>query len=252
MKNQNSSPLVSIITPMFNAEEYIEDCINSVIRQSYKNWELLIIDDCSSDKSVMIVNKYLNDSRIKLTCNSRNLGPALSRNVALSQAKGDYITFLDSDDFLSPLKLEKQIVFMQKNQLKMSHGYYNFCNLKGETLKSVRVDEKIRYQDLLKGNQFKIMTVMLHNDLILNNKFENIKHEDYIFFLNCLTKIEASFLYSKEFDSFCRIGKVSVSSNKLKSALWTWRVYRNYLKLSLLKSVYYFLHYTYKGFVKYN
>ena len=109
------SPLVSIITPLYNASNYISDTISSIQKQSYSNWEHLIVDDCSTDNSVKLVESLAsNDTRIKLFKISKNNGAAFCRNYATNQAKGDYIAFLDSDDLWHSEKLERQISFMIK------------------------------------------------------------------------------------------------------------------------------------------
>lgn len=243
--------LVSIVMPVHNSGKYIEESILSVLSQSYSNWELIIVDDCSTDNSLLIIQKYLDDPRIKLFKNIKNIGPALTRNVALNNVNGEYISFLDSDDFWSDNKLEKQITFMVNNQLSITHGNYYFCSSSGKVIKSVVTDEKIDYRILLKGNQFKTMTMMLSSHLIANKRFENIKHEDYAFFLDCLKQVSFSVRYTADVDSFCRIGKVSVSSNKLKSAIWTFNIYRKHQKLGIIESIYYFINYAINGFRKY-
>ena len=107
--------LVSIIMPSYNTAKYIAESIKSVQAQTYKNWELLIVDDCSSDDTDDVVRPFLSDERIKYLKNEKNSGAALTRNKALREAKGKWIAFLDSDDLWHPNKLEKQIEFMVKN-----------------------------------------------------------------------------------------------------------------------------------------
>ena len=126
--------LVSIIMPSYNTAKYIADSINSVINQTYKNWELIIVDDCSIDNTDEIVNKFLKDRRIKYFKNEKNSGAAISRNKALREAKGRWIAFLDSDDLWEPLKLEKQINFMEKNMYSFSYSYYQEINEQGKNL----------------------------------------------------------------------------------------------------------------------
>ena len=117
--------MVSIITPAFNSERFIAETIQSVLAQTYQNWELLIVDDCSTDKTAEIISRFQEkDSRIKYFYNSTNKGAAFSRNLALQKAKGKWIAFLDSDDLWHPEKLEKQIEFMKKNNYRFSYTYY--------------------------------------------------------------------------------------------------------------------------------
>lgn len=245
-------PLISIITPVYNAESYIKQSIDSVLLQTYPNWELILIDDCSTDNSINIIYPYLSDPRIKLFQNNVNQGPALSRNRGLDNAKGDYITFLDADDFWLSERLESQLRFMQEHHLLMGHGDYYFCDLNGEIIKPIKVDRKIDYSCLLKGNQFKTMTMMLSRRLISTYRFENIKHEDYAFFLECLKRTNYSLAQDNIIHSYCRIGnQKSISSNKLKSAVWTFNIYRKHQSLSLLRTMYCFIHYAFHGLTKY-
>ena len=245
-------PLISIIMPVYNAECYLNQAISSCLNQSYQNIELILIDDGSVDKSIEIINNIINkDNRVKLFFTPTNQGPATARNIGLEKAQGDYITFLDSDDFIANDKLEKQLNFMLQNHLLMTHGNYTFCDLKGNKIKSVTTSKKIDYLTLLQGNQFKIMTVLVKRESIKLLRFPNIKHEDYAFFLDCLKEVKQSILYSHQASSFVRIGKVSVSSNKFKSAIWTFNIYFKREKLGVVKSIYYFIHYAYNGFIKY-
>ena len=115
--------LVSIITPSYNSSRFIEECVDSALSQTYDNWELIIVDDCSADNSVQIIKKY-NDKRIQLIELDGNVGAAEARNVAIRQAKGKYIAFLDSDDLWEPQKLEKQISFMEKEDIAFSFSTY--------------------------------------------------------------------------------------------------------------------------------
>lgn len=130
-RTNNMNELVSVITPSYNTAKYIEDTIKSVQEQTYTNWEMIIVDDCSTDNTDEVVAKYLHDERIRYLKNSKNSGAALSRNYALREAKGKWIAFLDSDDVWVSEKLEKQIAFMKENDYKFSFTDYRIC-LNGE------------------------------------------------------------------------------------------------------------------------
>ena len=243
-------PLVSIITPVYNSEEYLEETILSVINQTYKNWELLLIDDYSTDNSYKIIEKYLTDERIKYLRNERNSGPAITRNVGLEKSKGEYIAFLDSDDIWAKNKLELQIDYMKKNSIRICHGDYIFIDKNGKEIKKIITDDILSYKILLKENQIKTSFLIVNKNLIVEIRFPLIKHEDFAFFLELLKKGEIS----KKIDFIVgkyRIQENSVSSNKLKSAIWTWNIYRKYERLNLLQSVHYFSNYIYRGLRKY-
>lgn len=116
MRINSKEKLVSIIMPAYNSADFISQAIESVQNQEYSNWELLIVDDCSSDDTVKIIDQYsINDKRIKLTQLKENSGAAVARNVAIEKASGDFLAFLDSDDYWKPEKLSTQITFMEKN-----------------------------------------------------------------------------------------------------------------------------------------
>lgn len=243
--------LVSIITPMFNSEEYIEETIESVLKQSYKNWEMIIIDDCSTDRSFELVKKYIDkDIRVKYLKNYENKGPAVSRNIGIDKSKGKYIAFLDSDDFWDIDKLKYQVIFMEKENFLITHTDYYFTNIKGKKIKKIITSDKINYKKLLKGNQFKTMCMMINKELIKELRIPQIKHEDYAFFLDLLRENIESIKVPKSL-GMCRLRKNSVSSDKIKSALWTWRIYRDYENFNLIKTIYYFINYVLKGLLKY-
>lgn len=129
------SDLVSIIMPSWNAEKYISQSIQSVIDQTYQNWELIIVDDCSADRTDEVVQPYLSDPRIKYLKNEKNLGAALARNRALREAEGEWIAFLDADDLWAPQKIEKQISFMKERGYVLSYTEYEKIDENGEPLR---------------------------------------------------------------------------------------------------------------------
>ena len=139
--------MISIITPNYNCGDYISETIESVLLQTYSNWELIIVDDCSSDDSYKIALDYAKkDSRIKVIRNETNLGTAISRNKALDIAKGDYIAFLDSDDLWEKDKLELQLNFMQENNCDFSFSQYDLIDEKGLSLnKTAKVIKHLTY-----------------------------------------------------------------------------------------------------------
>lgn len=126
--------LVSIITPSYQTDAYIAETIKSVLAQTYTNWEMIIVDDCSTDQTDEVVNTFLTDSRIRYLKNERNSGAAVSRNRALKEAKGRWIAFLDSDDLWEPKKLEKQIAFMENNGYAFSYTEYEEIDEKSKSL----------------------------------------------------------------------------------------------------------------------
>jgi teichuronic acid biosynthesis glycosyltransferase TuaG len=124
--------LVSIITPSYNSSKFIKDCVNSVFSQTYKNWEMIIVDDCSEDNSKEIISELsTKDKRIKPIFLEKNVGAAEARNTAIRQSKGKYVAFLDSDDLWNPKKLEIQLSFMNKNEIVFSYTNYQLMSENG-------------------------------------------------------------------------------------------------------------------------
>lgn len=229
--------LVSIITPAYNAEMYIKFTIESVLHQDYENWEMVIVDDSSKDNTKLIVDEFMRlDSRIKLISLSENKGVAYARNIGLKEAKGKYVAFLDSDDLWYPYKLSTQIDFMKKNGYVFTFSSYEIIDSDGKKkLGVVNAPQKVDYNRLLKGNPIGCLTVVLDREKIGNIAMPNIKHEDYATWLEITKRGFVAYGISEPLALY-RKSKTSVSSNKLKSALWTWNVYRHHQKFSFMKS----------------
>lgn len=244
-------PLVSIITPSYNSELFIDETIKSVLDQIHINWEMIIVDDCSTDNSRDIIEKYIQlDSRIKLIKNNPNLGVAQSRNRAIEEAQGDYIALLDSDDIWLPNKLEKQLELMQKENVLMSFSAYNTINEDGEEIGFFPINEKVTYSDMLKTSSIGTLTTIYNAKKLGKLYFDEIGHEDYVYKLNILKQIDYAQGIKEPLAKY-RIVQSSLSRNKIKAALWQWKIYRDIEKIPLFKSIYYFINYTYNGLIKY-
>ena len=181
--------LVSIIMPSYNTAKYIEESIRSVLAQTYTKWELLIVDDCSTDNTDEIVQSFLSDKRIKYFKNEQNSGAAVSRNKALREAQGKWIAFLDSDDLWLPEKLEKQIKYMEDNGYKFTYTDYRI-QLNGEWLSYVNTGPNIVTKHKLKNYcYFSTITVMYDRQFIGLIQIEPVKkNNDYALWLRIIEK----------------------------------------------------------------
>ncbi len=232
--------LVSIITPLYNSEEYIEETILSVLNQTYKNWEMLIIDDCSTDNGVEVVNKYIGDKRIKYYKLKVNGGAAICRNKGIELANGEFIAFLDSDDLWKKEKLEKQINFMKNNNCSISFTEYEEIDENSNKLniliKSPR--KPVTYRRYLLTNPIGCLTGM-YNVKKLGKVYMPLmrNREDTGFWLNILKKDKAYSLNENLADY--RIRRNSLSFNKYKLIKFHWNLYRNVEKLSIMESLFY-------------
>lgn len=236
---------VSIIMPTFNSSEFVESAIDSVKEQTYKNWELVIVDDFSSDNTVQIINKIArNDNRIRLVKLMKNGGAANARNVAIKQSNGRFLAFLDSDDLWEPLKLEKQLAFMKEKDIAFSYTNYRMINENGEeTGKHVKSPSVIEYNSLLKNTIIGCLTVMLDRQKIETISFPNVKPEDTALWLSILKKGYKAYCLHEEMAMY-RLVKGSVSSNRIRAAKNLWFLLRKNENLPLYYSIWCFVNYS--------
>lgn len=245
-----SEELVSIVVPVYNSEKFIKETINTVKEQTYTNWELLLVNDCSTDNSKNIIQEYKEDERIKLIDLKENSGAAVARNEGIKQAEGKYVAFLDADDFWLPNKLEKQIKFMQDNQFSFTYTGYEFTDEDGnKTGKIVNVPENITYKQALKNTTIFTSTVIfdvekLGKELI---SMPNVRRgQDTATWWKVLkTGVIAHGL--NENLSLYRRSNNTLSSNKMKALKRTWNLYRNVEHFSVFKSFYYFCWYVFNA-----
>ncbi|WP_370558707.1 glycosyltransferase family 2 protein [Edwardsiella tarda] len=245
------SQLVSIIIPTFNSEKTIRDTIESVLRQSYKNFEIIIIDDSSSDRTVDICKWYsLQDKRIKLFINDDNYGAGFSRNSGISQASGRFIAFLDSDDIWHKDKLEKQISFMLIHNYAFTYTGYQKITSSGELLSEIHPVNRVNYSELLKSNVIGCLTAVYDTSALGKMYMPTIrKRQDMALWLSILEKIDFAYCLNGVY-AYYREGSNTLSSNKFKIIFSQWDFYREYLKFGIIKSSYYFFHYLTKAFIK--
>jgi glycosyltransferase involved in cell wall biosynthesis len=230
--------------PAYNSSNFIKEAIASVFNQTYKCWELIIVDDCSTDDTLSILDEYKVDGRVKIISNIINSGnPGLARNVGIEQSTGDYIAFLDSDDIWNPDKLEVQINFMKLNKIDLSFSRYNCINEYGNIInQNIIIPQLISYKNLLKRNYIGLSTAIYNCKNIGKFYFENIGHEDYVYWLTILNSGINAYGINQSL-SFYRVHSNSVSSNKIKSAFFTWKILFNHQKLGFFKAVYFFGNY---------
>lgn len=208
--------LVSIITPNYNCGRFIAQTIESVLAQTYTNWEMLIVDDCSTDNSVQIALSYAEkDSRIKVVQNEKNCGAAISRNKAIELAQGEFVAFLDSDDLWLPDKLEKQIAFMRQNNCDFSFTEYEHIDEENNSLHQIaNVTKHLKYRKMMMHCWPGCLTVMYDQNVVGKVYADNIKkNNDHALFLRVLKNCHNA-MGMKELLAKYRIRKGSISSKK--------------------------------------
>lgn len=236
--------LVSIVMPTYNCAAFIEESIKSVLAQEHKNWELLIVDDCSTDNTQAVLAPYLSQyPNIHYTCLDKNSGAAVARSEALKQAKGDWVAFLDSDDLWTPNKLSLQIDFMKKNNVSFSATGYELMNEDGSSKRAVLIPpEKTNYDKMLRlscpvGN----LTVMYDRRVIGDQQVPSIKkRNDFALWLQTLHKTDACYGMPDVLGKY-RVRPQSISRNKLKLLSYHWHLYHHIEKLGIFRSAWYLL-----------
>lgn len=234
--------LVSIITPAYNAENYIEETIDSVISQTYKNWEMIIVNDNSIDNTGNIIDSYAKKyNQIKVIHLLENKGVAFARNTAISHSKVRYIAFLDADDVWVENKLEIQVNFMIERDAVLSYSHYStFSGNTNDRKKIVKAPYIMKKSDILKNTSIGCLTVMIDKSKVNEIHVPDVSHsEDQCTWISVLDDKYIAYGID-EILAFYRVSINSLSGNKLKSAKKQWDVYRNYHKLSWSKSIYYF------------
>ncbi len=213
--------LVSIIMPSWNTAKYIEESIQSVLLQTYQNWELIIVDDCSTDNTDEIVKLYLNDKRVKYFRNTYNCGAALTRNRALREAHGEWIAFLDSDDLWMPEKLEKQIQFMKKHEYVLSYTNYEKISEDGKSLNIfVTGPDVVNKRKIYNYDYIGHLTMMYSSKYFGLIQIKDIKkNNDYAIRLQLYKNCDVKAYLLKEILAKYRVRKKSISHDKLSKKL---------------------------------
>lgn len=247
------SGLVSIITPTYNSEKFIAETIRSVQNQTHKNWEMLIVDDCSSDKTVDIIQQFMEDDyRIHLVRLNKNSGASKARNEAIKLVKGDYMTFLDADDIWFPDFIQNSIDTIDKVGIPFVFSSYRRSNEKLEFVYSdFIVPQKVTYKDILKTNSISCLTAFLYVKVLGIKQMPDIlKRQDMGLWLKYLKEIPYAYGI-QEPKAIYRIRENSLSRDKKKLIKYQWQFYREVEKLSIIESAYYMIQWMVRGFLKY-
>lgn len=247
--SETKQPLVSVVMPAYNCEKYIAEAIESVQKQTYTQWELLIINDCSTDNTRMLADRYAKaDSRIRILDNEANSGVAKTRNHGITQAQGAYIALLDGDDVWCAEKLEKQIECLQKSHAEFCYCSYDFINKTGLPCgKPFVVPQTTTFEQMLVRNVVGCSTVVISSKILKAHLFSSeFYHEDYALWMELFQERIPVCGIVEVLCHYRRI-ETSRSANKLHAAKQRWKIYREKLRLPLCKSIVCFLCYAIKG-----
>tara|TARA_R110001592_G_scaffold122559_6_gene329480 strand:- start:3985 stop:4734 length:750 start_codon:yes stop_codon:yes gene_type:complete len=236
---------------MFNSETYLSETVNSVLNQTYTNWELLLIDDGSTDKTLEIAQILTSEySNIILFKNEKNLGAALSRNKGILEAKGYFIAFLDADDLWKPEKLEKQISFMTNERCNVCFSSYELINENGQPLhKTVKALPVLTYQKLLKSNYIGNLTGIYNAEVLGKITTPNLrKRQDWLLWMEAIKKSGKPAKSLSEPLAYYRVRENSMSSNKWNLLKYNYWVYKKGLEFSTAKSFYHLIQFLIEHF----
>ncbi|MBW4049746.1 MAG: glycosyltransferase family 2 protein [Proteobacteria bacterium] len=232
-----SEGLVSVIMPVYNAAAWLRRSVESVLAQSHRDLELIAVDDGSRDESLTILESFARqDVRVRIQRLAFNDGVASARNAGLAAAQGDYIAFLDADDWWHPAKLERQLSTLRNTGALVSYAEYWRVAEDGQLLSRVTPPARVNWRDMLASNFIGNLTGMYVRSLG-DVPFRRIGHEDYVFWLEQVRRAGVAVrAESDEPLAWYLVREQSLSANKLRAAGWQWKIYREVEKLGLLQS----------------
>ena len=227
----------SVIIPNHNSGLYLKRAIESVYSQSYQNWEILLVDDCSTDNSISIIKKkYKDQNKIKFIHLEHNFGAWKARNIGIEASSGRYIAFLDSDDIWHPQKLEMQLSFMAKNKYPLTYTNYAKINESGSLIDHIELPNQLSYIKMLKSNFMPCLTVVYDTDYFGKQYMPPLrKRQDYGLWLKLLRKTDHAYGLQKEL-AYYRVRKNSISRNKISLLKYNWHLFYNIEKLGFWRS----------------
>lgn len=242
--------LISIIMPSYNTGTHIRDTLKSIINQTYKNWELIIVDDCSTDNTVEIIKEF-DDKRIILLENEKNSGAAISRNRALREAKGEWIAFQDSDDLWEAEKLEKQLRYMKDNRYDFTYTDYRIITPEGEMLPYICTGpDKVTKRKLYNYCYFSTITVMYNREKVGLIQIEDLKkNNDYAMWFKAAEKVKM-YRLPECLSYYCKRTNSISSGSKLKLIKYHYILFRDGLHKSKILSVILTLNNLFHGVIK--
>ena len=229
---------ISIILPNYNSEKTIEKTINSIKKQTYKNWKLIIVDDNSNQLTQKILNKFKKHKKIKIYKLKKNMGAGYCRNYAIKKSNSNYLAFIDSDDLWEKNKLKSQINFMKKNNYSFTYTYYRTFSNISNNINLVCPPNKFTFKSFITNTSIGTSTMIIKSSIAKNLKFINTKIcEDYFYKCQLLKKIKVGHCYPFFLTKY-QIRKDSLQSKKIRNLLWMWNINKNYNKFNFFKNLY--------------
>lgn len=244
--------LVSIVTPAYNAASFVEETIRSVLAQTYQNWEMLIVDDCSRDSTAAIVEKWAQaDKRIHLIRHEVNRRASGARETALEAARGRYIAFLDSDDLWMPEKLARQLGFMRECEAALTYTSFRRISQDGSTVgDEIAVPRSLTYRQLLGNTAIATSTAIVDREKTGPFHITHTYYDDFALWATLLKRGFTAYGLREDLMRY-RVVNNSLSRNKGKSSMKVWQAYRQVEQLNPVAAAWYFVHYVWNAVLKY-
>jgi len=237
MASNKSNVKVEIILPNYNSREFLSETINSVINQTYKDWQLTIVDDNSDIDTQQILKKYTDYPNIKIIWLKRNKKAGFCRNLALRNSKSEYIAFIDSDDIWEREKLSKQLDFMIKNKYYFTYTNYTPFNFKKKKFKEIKPKKYYNFNEFTRDTSIATSTMMIKKSSIGITRFSNTKIcEDYFFKCQILKKVNYAYCLTENLMKY-RITKNSLQSNKIRNLYWIWYINKKFNKMKFFNNL---------------
>ena len=234
--SSKKEPRVSIILPNYNSSKTIKKTIKSILNQSYKNWELIIVDDSSDKITKNILHKYKNKKKIKIYFLPKNKGAAYCRNLAIKKSQSDYIAFIDSDDLWKNSKLTLQINFMKKNNYFFTYTNYKTFKINKPIKNNILVPGKFNFKSFIKNTSIATSSMIIKRLVANNIKFTNTKIcEDYYYKCQLLKKIGYAYCCPHYLTEY-QIRKNSLQSNRIRNLYWIWKINRKLNKFNIFEN----------------
>ena len=228
---------VSIILPNYNSSKTIKETIRSVLNQTYKNWELIIVDDNSNKKTKSILSKFKKFRKIKIFYLNKNKGAAYCRNLAIKKSKSYYIAYIDSDDLWKKNKLNLQINFMQKKNYFFTYTNYLTFKINKPIKKTILAPSKFNFNSFIKNTSIATSTMIVRRSAAGKIKFSNTKIcEDYYYKCQLLKKIGNAYCYPACLTKY-QIRKDSLQSNRIRNLYWIWKINKSFNRFNILKNL---------------
>ena len=228
---------VSIILPNYNSSKTIKETISSILNQTYKNWELIIVDDNSDKITKSILSKYKKLNKIKILYLKKNKGAAYCRNLAIKKSKSYYVAFIDSDDLWQKNKLNLQINFMQKNNYFFTYTNYKTFKINNPIKKTILAPSKFNFNSFVKNTSIATSTMIVKRSIAGKIKFSNTKIcEDYYYKCQLLKKIGNAYCYPGCLTEY-QIRKDSLQSNHIRNLYWIWKINKSLNRFDILKNL---------------